>query len=154
MRPDLSSVLAANLALVSRHLSAENAHQIAQTLDTLHPECVFEDTSLGLVYRGREGAAEYYKTWWDAFAIDVRSGARHWTTEGNMVAEATYVGVHIGDFYGLPATGRSIEIRLAVVITFKDGLMVGERFYYDTGALFSQLGISAATTAALPALVG
>ena len=69
-----------------------------------------------------------------------------------MVAEATYVGVHVGDFYGLPATGRSIEIRLAVVITFKDGLMLGERFYYDTGALLSQLGVFAPTTAALPAL--
>lgn len=143
----LDTLLAAHQALVGRHLAAENAHQMAQTLETLHPDCIFEDLPLGLVYHGRDGAAAYYRTWWEAFSIDVRGIARHWSREGHMVAETTYVGVHDGDFHGLAPTGRAIELRLAVVITFKDGLMLGERFYYDTGALFSQLGLVRAPAA-------
>lgn len=152
--PSLDDLIAANKALVGRHLTAENAHRMQETLETLHPECVFEDMSLGRVYHGRKGAEAYYRTWWDAFAIDVRGVARHWSIEGNMVAETRYVGVHTGDFYGLAATGKPVEIRLAVVITFKDGLMLGERFYYDTGALFAQLGLSEPPAARLPARTG
>jgi predicted ester cyclase len=64
-----------------------------------------------------------------------------------MIAETSYQGLHTGVFYGLEPTGRKIHIRLAVVISFKDGLMLGERFYYDSSALLAQLGATA-----LPAL--
>lgn len=137
---NLPSILEANESLVDRHLTAENEHQMSETLATLHPECVFEDLPLGLSYQGRSGAAEYYKTWWNAFSIEVKGIARHWTTEGNMIAETQYFGTHSGSFHGLAATGRNIELRLAVIIRFKDGLMLGERFYYDLSSLLSQLG--------------
>ena len=141
MNTDLDALLAQHRELVARHLAAENAHQLEETLATLHPECIFEDVTLGLEYRGREGAGTYYRTWWDAFSIEVRGIARHWTTEGNMIAETRYVGRHTGDFFGVPATGRDIDLRLAVVIRFRDGLMLGERFYYDLASLLSQLGV-------------
>lgn len=141
MNDHLDKLLAQHLELVNRHLAAENAHRLDETLATLHPDCVFEDVTLGLEYRGREGAGRYYRTWWEAFSIEVRGIARHWTTEGNMIAEARYVGTHTGDFFGVPATGRAIDIRLAVVIRFQDGLMLGERFYYDLASLLSQLGV-------------
>lgn len=137
----LPSILDTNESLVNRHLTAENKHHIGETLATLHPECVFEDLPLGLSYIGRSGAAEYYKTWWNAFSIEVNGIARHWTTDGNMIAEARYFGTHSGSFHGLAATGRNIELRLAVIIRFKEGLMLGERFYYDLSSLLSQLGV-------------
>ena len=97
---------------------------------------------MGLTYYGKAGAAEYYKTWWNAFSIEVKGIARHWTTEGNMIAETRYFGTHKGNFHGLAPTGRNIELRLAVVISFRDGLILGERFYYDLSSLLSQLGVS------------
>jgi ketosteroid isomerase-like protein len=48
----------------------------------------------------------------------------------------------VGDFQGIPATGRPVDLRLADFITFRDGLMAGERFYYDLRSLFAQLGVS------------
>src|SRR5262245_11426693 len=80
------------LALVDRHLAAENEHRMDDTLATLHPDCVFEDIAMGKVYRGREGAREYYATWWTAFDLTVRGKKRHLTTEGAMIAETSYVG--------------------------------------------------------------
>jgi predicted ester cyclase len=59
-----------------------------------------------------------------------------------MIAEARYLGTHIGPFHGLAPTGRDIDLRLAVIITFRDGLMLGERFYYDLSSLLFQLGVT------------
>jgi steroid delta-isomerase-like uncharacterized protein len=130
------------LALVDRHLAAENEHRMEDTLATLHPDCVFEDMAMAKVYRGRVGAREYYTTWWTAFDLTVRGRKRHLTTEGIMVAETSYVGAHVGAFCGVPASGRPIELRLAVVIGFRDGLMDGERFYYDLATLLRQIGVT------------
>ena len=94
-------------------------------------------------YEGREGAAEYYRTWWDAFEIIVTSNrGRQWTIDGNMIAEPRYVGTHTGDFFGLKAPGRSIDFPFVVIISFREGLMLGERFYYNLPHLLDQLGVS------------
>ena len=57
-----------------------------------------------------------------------------------MIAEASYVGKHVGEFFGIAPTGKPIELRLAVFIDFRDGLMNGERFYYDLRGLLRQIG--------------
>jgi len=71
-----------HLDLVGLHLAAENEHRLEDTLATLHPECVFEDVAMQRVYRGREGAREYYTAWWSAFEVVVQGKKRHFTDEG------------------------------------------------------------------------
>ena len=71
MRADLEDILEINKRLVDIHVEAVNKHLLTETINTLHPECVFEDIPLGQIYKGREGAAEYYQTWWNAFEIIV-----------------------------------------------------------------------------------
>lgn len=130
----------AHRAIVSRHLAAENAHQLEETLATLTEDCVFEDLALGRVYHGRAGAAEYYHLWWNAFGVEVVGGTRYVTTDGTLISEAGYRGVHRGEFLGIAPTGRPIELRFVVIIGFRDGLMAGERFYYDLAGLLRQIG--------------
>lgn len=131
-----------NERLVDRHLAAENRHEMDATLETLHSACLFEDMAFGKTYEGREGARRYYRLWWEAFDLTVRGRQRHWAEDGTMIAEARYTGRHIGDFYGSRPTGRSVDLRIAVVIGFRDGLMAGERFYYDARTLLRQLGVT------------
>ena len=128
--------------LVATHLAAENEHRLEDTLATLHEECLFEDRALGQVFHGRKGAGEYYTTWWSAFDVVVKGEKRHWTSEPVLIAETRYQGTHIGEFLGIPATGRPIDFSLAVIITFRDGLMAGERFYYDLATLLRQMGVN------------
>ncbi len=59
-----------------------------------------------------------------------------------MVAESRYVGTHTGDFFGLKSTGRPIDLPFVVIIGFREGLMLGERFYYNLPYLLGQLGAS------------
>jgi predicted ester cyclase len=63
----------------------------------------------------------------------------HLTETGTVVAEGTFFGHHRGAFLDNPPTGRSISFRFAVVVTFRDGLMAGEKFYYDRLSLLEQL---------------
>ena len=62
--------------LLARHLEAENAHRLADTLGTLTSDCLFEDVALGRRFGGHEGAAAYYRMWWDGFETEV-SPERH-----------------------------------------------------------------------------
>jgi steroid delta-isomerase-like uncharacterized protein len=134
-------------ALLQRHLAAENAHRMADTLATLHPDCVFEDVATGQIFRGRTGAEAYYRQWWDAFAVTVsrEEGQRYWAENGAYIAEARYRGVHGGSFLGIAPTGRPIDFRFVVIVTFRDGLMAGETFYYDLAGLLRQIGVTDAS---------
>jgi steroid delta-isomerase-like uncharacterized protein len=134
------ATLPSNMQVVAKHIAAENSHQMDATLATLHPDCVFEDIALGRTFTGHEGASQYYRMWWDAFAVEVQGSVVHWTTEGQLVAEGRYVGRHTGRFLGIEPTGRPLSLRFAVFVDFRDGLMAGERFYYNLGSIMEQLG--------------
>jgi steroid delta-isomerase-like uncharacterized protein len=139
--------------LVRRHLAAENAHDMAATLATLHEDCVFEDVATGQVFLGRSGAEAYYRQWWDAFAVTVErapGGIRCWSDDGTFIAEARYVGRHVGPFLGIAPTGSAVDFRFVVILGFKDGLMAGERFYYDLARLLRQIGAGTLPAAATP----
>lgn len=58
------------------------------------------------------------------------------------VVEWTARGVHTGELDGIPATGRSIELRGVNLLTLTgEGKVAQERSFWDSGALLSQLGV-------------
>jgi hypothetical protein len=129
--------------LIISHVEAENAHNIDATLATLHPDCVYEDVPTGRVFRGHVGAQQYYREWWNAFGVLVapdEKGRLYWADDGTHVAESRFLGRHIGAFQGIAPTLLPVEIRFVVFVTFKDGLLLGERFYYDQAGIFVQIG--------------
>lgn len=129
--------------LVRRHLTAENAHDLDGTLATLHEQCVFRDHATGQAWKGKSGAADHYRHWWRAFDLTVTRGEGQgawWGGDDTYVAQATWRGRHIGEFLGVAPTGTSIVHPFVVFVTFRDGLMAGEEFFYDLASLLKQLG--------------
>jgi len=57
-----------------------------------------------------------------------------------MIAQTWYHGAHHGRFLGHEPIGWPVRFPLAMVIPFRDGLMAGERFYYDLATLMRQIG--------------
>ncbi len=128
--------------LVRRHLVAENAQDLPATLATLHRDCRFEDLATGQVWHGHEGAAAHYRQWWTTFDVTVKRGPGQrggWIEEEAYMAEATWHGRHVGRFLGIEPTGRTIMQPFVVSLTFKDGLMLSERFQYDLASLLRQI---------------
>jgi len=129
--------------LLRRHLEAENGHDLDGTLATLHPQCVFADHATGQVWKGRDGAAAHYRQWWTTFDVVVSRGANQsagWLDDATYAAEATWSGTHVGEFLGVKPSGKAIILPFFVVVSFKDGLMDAERFYYDLASLLRQIG--------------
>jgi steroid delta-isomerase-like uncharacterized protein len=127
-------------AVVRRHLEAENAYRLPETLDTLTPDCVFEDVALGERVTGHAGATAYYERWWRAFPDLTWHPQRRAFTDDGVVSELVARGTHRGDFFGLPPTGRQIALPVTIFVTFAEGRMSGERLYYDLVTLLRQLG--------------
>jgi steroid delta-isomerase-like uncharacterized protein len=107
----------------------------------------------GDVYEGPEGARRYGESWANGFpdgqvTIDSIVGAGDC-----VVVEYTGRGTHTGTFEtsmgAIPATGRSMTLKICDVIEMSDGKVKRQRSYFDTGSIMTQLGLmgeQAATT--------
>ena len=50
-------------------------------------------------------------------------------------------GTHAGEFFGVAATGRHIEVQIVMILTIADGLIVEERRIYDFTGFLVQVGV-------------
>jgi steroid delta-isomerase-like uncharacterized protein len=60
----------------------------------------------------------------------------------SVLVEGAFTGTHDGPWRGLPATGRRVDFRMAVVFEFDGEDLVCERVYFDLGTPLRQLGVS------------
>jgi steroid delta-isomerase-like uncharacterized protein len=61
-------------------------------------------------------------------------------SDNTVVVEFTGEGTHTGDFAGVPASGRKINILVCDVIEFRDGKIIAEREYIDMLSMMQQIG--------------
>ena len=54
----------------------------------------------------------------------VKEITRHWTTTGDLIAEARYVSHQVGSFYSVAPTSRPSDLRFVVLVDFRDGFML------------------------------
>jgi steroid delta-isomerase-like uncharacterized protein len=127
--------------VLMQHVQAETAFDMDATLATLTIDCLFEDMPTGEKFHGHEGVRRYYREWWDAFGNTPAGSKRYVPADDCLIVETRFVGVHKGNYRGISATGFPIDLPIAIFVNFKDGLMSGERFYYDRETLFAQIGV-------------
>jgi Predicted ester cyclase len=60
--------------------------------------------------------------------------------DGKAVLEGYFVGTHIGEFAGIPATGKSVRVPLCVTYDLENDRIKRGRVYMETPAMFAQLG--------------
>lgn len=61
--------------------------------------------------------------------------------EESVVMEFTFRGVHTGELWGIPPTGRAVEIPMCVIYDLEDGIIQRGRLYYDGATMARQLGL-------------
>ncbi len=62
-------------------------------------------------------------------------------SEDHAVGEFDFVGKHIGEFAGIPATGKNVRVPLCVVYDVEGEKIKRARVYFETPALLQQLGV-------------
>lgn len=109
-------------------------------------EAVFIDTASGQRHEGREAIGEMLNYVYHV-AFDARAEEpRLLVGEGTAALEAVFVGTHIGEFAGIPATGREVRVPLCVVYDVaEDGITEG-RIYMQAAVMMQPLGATPATT--------
>ncbi len=62
--------------------------------------------------------------------------------DGRAVAEGTFNGTHIGDFAGIPVTGKEVRVPLCVSYELENDQITRVRIYLEMPILIAQLGTS------------
>lgn len=101
----------------------------------------------GDVFVGPDGSRKYSESWANGFP-DGRITIDDIFADGDrVVIEFTGRGTHTGTLEtsmgAIPATGRSLTIKLCDVVELKDGKVQEQRTYFDTGSMMAQLGLAA-----------
>ena len=90
---------------------------------------------------GRPAIQSSYVALFDIFP-DWDYRAERVLIDGTGVAESFHVSAtHVGEFMGLPGSGRRFEFDGMRLFEMKDGLIGHERRYYDLTGLLIQLGV-------------
>ncbi len=111
-------------------------------------DVVFTIMATGQEHHGREGVLGMLSYF---YHIAFDAGAEPRTTifgESNATWEGDFIGTHIGEFAGIPATGKDVRVPLCVVYDLENGQIKRGRIYFEMPALLQQLGVSMGESAA------
>jgi steroid delta-isomerase-like uncharacterized protein len=124
-------------AALQRYIDSQHAD-----LSMMAEDVVFTHMATGDEHHGIEavrGMLDYvYHQAFDAHA-ETRNLI---CAEDHAVLEGLFVGKHIGEFAGIPATGREVRVPICVVYDLADGLIRRGRVYFEIPVLMQQLGVA------------
>jgi steroid delta-isomerase-like uncharacterized protein len=132
------------LAVIREHMDTEVTKEFDATLATFktngegHPR--YEIMATGQVYDGDDEVMGYYLTTRTAFPDQRHENARFHVCDDAVIVEFDLLGTNLGEFYGMPPTGKSFRVPLCAVFFFEGERIVNERIYFDTASLVTQIG--------------
>jgi len=90
---------------------------------------------------GREGLKFALQSMFTGFP-DMTWTVQEQIAEGEtVVTRFTWTGSHKGDFMGIPATNKTVEVWGVVIDVVRNGLFTESRIIMDTVSLLQQLGV-------------
>ena len=129
-----------NIAIVRRLTEEGFIGGKVEVVDDLVAEhCVDHDPLPGQP-QGREGQRVACQMVVDG--LSDRSVEEFYLADGDKVIENWVCkGTHTGDFLGIPATGKKVEVRGMEIWRLENGKIVERWGVVDSGALLEQLGL-------------
>lgn len=104
-------------------------------------DAVFRNMATGESYQGRAeiGALLYYLY---HVAFEAKGEVNSYIiTEDKAQVEGNFTGTHIGEFAGIPATGKKVHVPLCVTYNLEGGLIKEARIFMLGEVLMRQLGV-------------
>lgn len=90
---------------------------------------------------GIENFKAYYKNFLSGFSNVTFSIVDVLGQGDKIVKHWNFKGKHTGDFFGIPATGREVNIDGVTLVKMKDGKIKQEQDFFDNLVFMQQLGI-------------
>ena len=128
-------------ALQRKMMDAVVARDFATLRDLYHPDYVYWSSDSDEEQKGADAGvavAEAYTSAFPDMTFEIVQSAE----DGDVaIMEFVARGTHKADLDGIPATGRSCEIKVCNICEIADGKIVREREYWDSATLLKQLGV-------------
>jgi steroid delta-isomerase-like uncharacterized protein len=94
----------------------------------------------GQEVRGREPVRDFL-TWMHTQAFDATPKVKTLVVgDGQAALEADFVGTHTGEFLGMPASGKSVQVPYCVIYDLRDNKLAALRAYIPMDLFSQQLG--------------
>lgn len=90
---------------------------------------------------GIDSAREYYANYLTGFSNIEFTIVDVFGQDDKLVKHWRFKGTHTGDFFGIPATGKTVSIDGTTLVRMSDGKIAEERDFYDNYDFLSQLGL-------------
>ncbi len=131
----------AMIRLFKAHREAEARRDFDAILATFVEDCFLETVPLGLRSEGRSAARKAYEGYFTAFPdlAPQDEGMAH--GDNVLVVWGTLRGTSGGPWLGVAPSGGSFAVPFVNVTPFREGLMAGERIYFDLATLCEQAAL-------------
>ncbi len=114
-------------------------------LDTMADDVVFMVMGTGQVYYGKDGVAEMLDYFYHVAFHATPEPRSMVYGEDNAVGEWDFVGKHIGEFAGVPPTGKSVRVPLCVAYDLENDKIKRGRVYFEIPIFLEQIGMAPAS---------
>ena len=102
-------------------------------------DAVFTMLPTGEEIRGRDAIAKHLDEFYNKSLTAHAEVVNSIFADNKGLLEAIVVGTHTGEFGGVPATGKSVRVPLAVSYEVEGGLIKRARIYLMANVLFDQI---------------
>jgi steroid delta-isomerase-like uncharacterized protein len=90
---------------------------------------------------GIEAAKEFYANYITGFSDIEFTVVNIFGQDDKLVKHWNFKGTHSGDFFGIPASGRTVDIDGVTLATMKNGKIAQEQDFFDNMVFLQQLGL-------------
>ncbi|WP_206302009.1 ester cyclase [Streptomyces sp. AcE210] len=130
------------LELAQALATAKSRQDVPAAVELFHRDMVLEAPAFGTRAQGR-AANERALTGFFASFPDYQVALEGHAADGDaLVCWGTVKMTMTGDRFGVHPNGRRAELPVFIQFAFKDGLIAGERFFFDLSELCAQSGVS------------
>jgi steroid delta-isomerase-like uncharacterized protein len=140
-----NSIAESATEVVIRYYAAYNRRALDDAAALVADDVEWINLPLGVTHRGREEFRRFLQNYTSAFPDSRVEVTGTFACGDHVAVEFTARGTHAGPLEGagatIPATGRSIDIRLCEIIEVRDGSIVRGRSYWDLATMMRQLGL-------------
>ena len=120
--------------VVEQYVNSQHAD-----LSMMADDVVFTSMATGDEHRGPEGLRQMLHYIYHV-AFDAKAELKNLIVEdGKAVLEADFVGKHIAEFAGVPATGKQVRVPLCVVYDVEQDRIKRGRVYFEVPAFLKQV---------------
>lgn len=133
---------------VARYAAAKSRQDVEAALAYCHADFVLDTIPFGIRGHGKEECAGqlglFFATFPD-YAVSIDGQAE---SPGAVTVWGTVRATMRGPFGRFAPTGRAFALPFACVFPLRDGLLAGERFFFDLNMMCEQLGLPVEQVAA------